>query len=64
MLGRIHHKRPLPGQPAFTRTALSYTQFELALLSLRVQAVAYYARTGHWPRLAPFDSDHTEVWPS
>ena len=64
MLGRIYHKQPLRDQPAFTRTALSYSQFELALLSLRAQAVAYYARTGRWPRLAPHDSEHVEVWPS
>ena len=45
-----------------TRTVLSYSQFELALLSLCAQAIAYYARTGKWPRLAPHDSDYDEVW--
>ena len=63
MLGRIRHKQPLPDQPAFTRTVLSYSQFDLALLSLRAQAIAYFARTGHWLRLAPHDSQHIEVWP-
>jgi len=63
MLGRTNHKQPLPGQPAFTRTALSYSQFDLAILSLCAQAIAYYVRTGHWPRLAPHDSQHIEVWP-
>lgn len=45
--------------------ALSYTQFELALLSLCAQAIAYYARTGHWPRLIAHDAvGAVEVWPS
>ena len=62
MLGRIFYPRPLD-QPAHTRTALAYAPFELALLSLCAQAIAYYARTGHWPKLAPHDSDELLVWP-
>lgn len=46
-----------------TRTTLSYTQFELALLSLCAQAIAYYVRTGHWPKLAPHTTQYAEVWP-
>lgn len=38
-------------------TALTYSQFELALLSLCAQAIAYYARTGHWPKLIEHDAD-------
>jgi len=46
-----------------TRTTLNYTQFELALLSLCAQAIAYYARTGYWPKLAPHDlAGGIEVW--
>lgn len=46
-----------------TRTTLSYTQLELALLSLCAQAIAYYAHTGHWPKLAPHTTTYAEVWP-
>lgn len=63
MLGRIFNPRPLD-RLSPTRTALSYSAFELAILSLCAQAIAYYARTGHWPRLAPHDSEHVLVWPS
>ena len=45
-----------------TRTPLSYSQFELALLSLCAQAIAYYARTGYWPKLAPHTTEYVEVW--
>ena len=62
MLGRIFHPRPL-AQPAHTRTALSYSQLDLAILSLCAQAIAYKARTGYWPRLAPHDTGYAEVWP-
>lgn len=62
MLGRIFNPQPLD-QPLHTQTALSYSQFDLAILSLCAQAIAYYARTGHWPKLAPHDTAHVEVWP-
>lgn len=63
MLKRLFNPRPLD-QPAHTRTALSYTQFELALLSLCAQSIAYYVRTGFWPKLAPHTTQYAEVWPS
>jgi hypothetical protein len=62
MLGRIFNPRPLD-RVLPTRTPLSYSQFDLAILSLAAQAIAYYARTGHWPKLAPHDSDGVGVWP-
>ena len=62
VLGRIFNPRPLD-QPAHTRTALSYSQLDLALLSLCAQAIAYYVRTGHWPKLAPHNTAYAEVWP-
>ena len=47
-----------------TKTTFGYTQLELALLSLVAQAIAYYARTGYWPRLAAHDApDALLVWP-
>lgn len=47
------------------RTVLSYSQLELALLSLCAQAISYYAKTGHWPKLAPHDAAvGLEIWPS
>lgn len=47
-----------------TRTTLGYSQLELALLSLCAQAIAYYARTGHWPKLIAHDAvGAIEVWP-
>ena len=47
-----------------TKTVLSYSQLELALLSLCAQAIAYYARTGHWPKLIEHDAiGGIEVWP-
>lgn len=61
MLDRIFYPRPLD-QPAFTRTALSYSQFDLAILSLCAQAIAYYAIHGQWPKLAPHDTEYAEVW--
>ncbi len=63
MLGRIFKQRPHPTLAHHT-SALAYSQFELAILSLCAQAIAYYARTGYWPRLAPHDSQHIEVWPN
>jgi hypothetical protein len=62
MLGRIFNPRPLD-RVLPTRSALSYSQFELAILSLAAQAIAYYARTGYWPKLAPHDGDGVGVWP-
>lgn len=62
MLGRIFNPRPFD-QRSPTRTALSYSAFDLAILSLCAQAIAYYARTGHWPKLAPHDTDYPGVWP-
>lgn len=62
MLGRIFKQRPSPSLYA-QHTALGYSQFDLALLSLCAQAIAYYVRTGHWPKLAPHDSDYPLVWP-
>ena len=62
MLGRIFHSRPLDQRSPATRTALSYSSVELALLSLCAQAIAYYARTGHWPKLAPHDTTYPGVW--
>ena len=62
MLNRIFNPRPLD-RVLPTRSALSYTQFELAILSLCAQAIAYYARTGYWPKLAPHDSNYPLVWP-
>ena len=64
MLGRIFKPQTHPQQLAHTRTALSYSQLDLAILSLCAQAIAYYARTGHWPRLAPHDTGYAEVWPT
>ncbi len=63
MLGRIYRQRPNPSLYA-QHTALCYSPFELAILSLCAQAIAYRARTGHWPRLAPHDTDYLLVWPS
>jgi hypothetical protein len=62
MLKRFFTPKP-PDEPAHTRTVLSYSQFDLAMLSLCAQAIAYYARTGHWPKLAPHDCDGVGVWP-
>jgi hypothetical protein len=62
MLSRIFQSRPNPDLCA-TRTALSYTSFELAILSLCAQAIAYYVRTGHWPKLAPHTTEYALVWP-
>jgi hypothetical protein len=62
MLERIFNPRPLD-RALPTRSALSYSQFDLALLSLCAQAIAYYARTGYWPKLAPHDTTYCEVWP-
>ena len=62
MLKRLFHPSPID-QRTPTRTVLSYTQFDLALLSLCAQAIAYYVRTGHWPKLAPHDADQGwAVW--
>lgn len=63
MVNRIFNPRPLDRLTP-TRSALSYSQFELAIYSLCAQAIAYYARTGHWPKLAPHDTAYAEVWPS
>ena len=63
MLGRIFNPRALD-RVLPTRSAFSYSQFELAILSLAAQAIAYYARTGHWPKLAPHDTDYLLVWPT
>lgn len=62
MLGRIFKQRPHPTL-AHHATALSYSSFDLAILSLCAQAIAYYVRTGYWPRLAPHDTDYPLVWP-
>lgn len=46
-----------------TRTILSFSQVELALLSLCAQALAYWVRVGHWPRLIEHDADRGwSVW--
>lgn len=62
MLDRLFNPRPLDRQTP-TRSALSYSPFDLAILSLCAQAIAYYVRTGYWPKLAPHDSDGIGVWP-
>ncbi len=63
MLHRLFNQHPLD-QLTPTRSALSYSQFDLAILSLCAQAIAYYVRTGHWPLLAAHDACGTLVWPS
>jgi len=57
MLGRISQPRPsdLPARP--DRSLAS-----CVLARLRAQAIAYYVRTGHWPKLAPHDMDSPGVW--
>jgi hypothetical protein len=62
MANRIFHPTVLSDPPHGARSILSYSQFELAMLSLCAQAVAYYARTGFWPKLAPHDAEYPEVW--
>lgn len=63
MLARIYNKVPLDDPPQGARSVTSYSDFDLAILSLCAQAIAYYARTGHWPKLAPHDTAYPLVWP-
>ncbi len=50
-------RKPQPLDQRSTRTALCYSQLELALLSLKAQAIAYRIRTGHWPKLIEHDAE-------
>jgi hypothetical protein len=63
MLTRIYQRIPLDDPPKGARSILSYSQFDLAILSLCAQAIAYYVRTGFWPKLAPHDTTYLGVWP-
>jgi len=44
---------PAAASRLFTRASLPYSVFEIELLCLVAQAVAYYAKHGCWPRLTP-----------
>jgi hypothetical protein len=56
MRDRLFYPKPLAQQTP-TRSAFSYSQVELALLSLKAQAIAYKLKTGHWPKLIEHDAE-------
>ena len=49
MLRRFFTPKPLD-EPAHTRTVMSYTQAELALLIYKAFAIQYRVQHGHWPK--------------
>jgi len=53
---RLYTPKPLD-QPAHTRTVMSYSQEELALLVFKAFAIQYRVQHGHWPKPIERDAD-------
>jgi hypothetical protein len=56
MLRTLFHPKPL-NEPAHTRTVLSYSQEELALLLFKAFVIQYRVRTGDWPAFVAQDAE-------